>query len=90
MALQAVGCDGNNATLATLNELTSGLEAAIAALKAEAAKSIKGGVMGEAKHACNVILPAMLEVRSYVDQLEDIIADDLWPLPTYQEMLFIK
>ena len=27
---------------------------------------------------------------SVADDLEGIVADDLWPLPTYQEMLFIK
>ena len=30
--------------------------------------------------------------RRYVpraDELEHLVADDLWPLPTYQEMLFI-
>jgi glutamine synthetase len=32
----------------------------------------------------------MLEVRIAADALEGIVADDLWPLPTYQEMLFIK
>jgi glutamine synthetase len=32
----------------------------------------------------------MLEVRNYADRLEGLVADDLWPLPTYQEMLFIK
>jgi glutamine synthetase len=32
----------------------------------------------------------MLEVRKYADELEGLVADDLWPLPTYQEMLFIK
>jgi glutamine synthetase len=32
----------------------------------------------------------MEKVRSYADQLENIVADDLWPLPSYQEMLFIK
>jgi glutamine synthetase len=32
----------------------------------------------------------MLEVREHVDALEGLVADDLWPLPTYQEMLFIK
>jgi glutamine synthetase len=31
----------------------------------------------------------MLEVRAAADSLEDVVADDLWPLPTYQEMLFI-
>ena len=28
-------------------------------------------------------------VRAAADILEDIVADDLWPLPTYQEMLFV-
>jgi glutamine synthetase len=32
----------------------------------------------------------MAEVRKFADELEGIVADDLWPLPTYQEMLFIK
>jgi glutamine synthetase len=32
----------------------------------------------------------MNAVRKYADQLEGLVADDLWTLPTYQEMLFIK
>ena len=32
----------------------------------------------------------MVAVREVADELEGIVADDLWPLPTYQEMLFIK
>ena len=28
-------------------------------------------------------------VREVVDELEGIVADDRWPLPTYQEMLYI-
>jgi glutamine synthetase len=35
-------------------------------------------------------MPAMAEVRKWADDLEGWVADDLWPLPTYQEMLFIK
>jgi glutamine synthetase len=31
----------------------------------------------------------MTTVRSAADELESLVADDLWPLPTYQEMLFI-
>ncbi len=44
----------------------------------------------EAEQTCNKVLPAMVEVRRFADALEDLVADDLWPLPTYQEMLFIK
>ena len=36
------------------------------------------------------IRPFMDEVRHYADALEGEIADELWPYPTYQEMLFIK
>jgi glutamine synthetase len=31
----------------------------------------------------------MAAVRGAADSLETLVADDLWPLPTYQEMLFI-
>ncbi len=30
------------------------------------------------------------DVREVADRLERIVADDLWPLPKYSEMLFIK
>jgi glutamine synthetase len=32
----------------------------------------------------------MAEVRTACDTLERMVADDLWPLPRYSEMLFIK
>jgi glutamine synthetase len=36
------------------------------------------------------VIPAMDAVREVADRLEKIVADDLWPLPKYSEMLFIK
>jgi len=36
------------------------------------------------------VLTAMAAVREVADQLERIVADDLWPLPKYSEVLFIK
>ena len=38
----------------------------------------------------DAVIPAMAEVRKLGDKLETLVADDLWPLPTYREMLFIK
>ncbi len=35
-------------------------------------------------------IPAMDDVRDVADRLERVVADDLWPLPKYSEMLFIK
>jgi glutamine synthetase len=38
----------------------------------------------------DTIIPAMDDVRDVADRLEKLVADDLWPLPKYAEMLFIK
>jgi glutamine synthetase len=47
----------------------------------------------ELKHAQYIkehVKPAMAELRSIVDALEQIVAEDLWPVPTYRDLLFIK
>lgn len=44
----------------------------------------------EAAFARDSVLPKMLDVRAAVDGLEGLLPDDAWPLPSYQEMLFIK
>jgi glutamine synthetase len=41
-------------------------------------------------HARDKQLAAMDKVREAADKLEKVVADDLWPLPKYEEMLFIK
>lgn len=41
-------------------------------------------------HCAEVLCPLMLEVRTHADALEMVVSDELWPLPKYQEMLFIK
>jgi glutamine synthetase len=38
----------------------------------------------------DTVVPAMEDVRDVADRLEKLVADDLWPLPKYSEMLFIK
>ncbi len=42
----------------------------------------------QARHARDKILPAMVRARDLADALEQIVPDDLWPLPRYSEMLF--
>ncbi len=36
------------------------------------------------------VMPVMDALRELADELETRIAADLWPLPSYREMLFIK
>nr|MBA2629774.1 glutamine synthetase type III [Thermoleophilaceae bacterium] len=43
-----------------------------------------------AVHARDRQLAAMSGVRQVADRLEKLVADDLWPLPKYSEILFIK
>jgi glutamine synthetase len=46
--------------------------------------------MKEAVYMRDTVIPAMEDVREVADRLEKLVADDLWPLPKYSEMLFIK
>jgi glutamine synthetase len=87
--LKAVGYEFDTDTLDKMTSLVKSLQDSIATLSASMAHE-SSGVSDHAKHCCEVVKPAMLGVREYADELEDIVADDLWPLPTYQEMLFIK
>lgn len=51
------------------------------------------GELGDITYAAflrDEVIPAMTAVRSAADRLERIVSDDLWPLPHYSEMLFIK
>jgi glutamine synthetase len=43
-----------------------------------------------AKYIRDEVIPAMDAARSVADKLEKVVADDLWPLPKYSEILFIK
>ncbi len=43
-----------------------------------------------AQYMRDTVFVAMTEVRTIADRLEKLVADDLWPLPKYSEILFIK
>jgi glutamine synthetase len=47
-------------------------------------------VLEHARYMHDRVLPAMEAVRVAADALEKVVADDLWPLPKYSEILFIK
>ncbi|MEA3505820.1 MAG: glutamine synthetase III [Bacteroidota bacterium] len=44
----------------------------------------------KAKAYCDTVLPYFDIIRGYVDQLELLVDDELWPLLKYRELLFIK
>jgi glutamine synthetase len=77
-------------TLDKVTELVKSLQDGVGTLEKILADGPGHDLQEEATYFCKEVCPAMLMVRKAVDELEGWIADDLWPLPTYQEMLFIK
>ena len=89
---KAAGID-NGAQLEALKELTgviTGFQGATAALEKVLAHHAEGDAFAHAKAMRDTVVPKMAELRTLGDKLETIVADDLWPIPTYREMLFIK
>ena len=88
--LKAVGYKFDTNTLDKVTELVKNLQDSTAELEKTMEHHGGDSLLEEAKYYCHKIVPAMMTVRKSTDELEGIVADDLWPLPTYQEMLFIK
>jgi len=68
-----------NAMMAAVKQLSSALE-----------QHEFGSEEEHMKHCSDVLCTLMLEVRGHADTLEGLVDDELWPLPKYQEMMFIK
>ena len=83
---------------AQLGELASATEALISTLvdeikvleQANLAENQPEDGLDQAKYILNTTIPAMDGVRQAADALEKVVTDDLWPLPKYAEILFVK
>jgi len=87
--LKSLGQTVHMGTLDKLTGLVGTFEQRIEALEKTLAH---GGhdLRAEVTHFHDNVIPAMTALRETADQMESILPDDLWPLPTYREMLFIK
>ena len=81
-----------NDTLQALGEfvnLISRFREALAALEKAVAHHDEDPI----RHATWIrdkVRPAMDHLRTYADSIEMLVSADLWPLPTYRELLFLK
>jgi glutamine synthetase len=76
-----------------LNNLTGKINdflGAIEALEDAVHHHHDGDVYSHAKAMKQTVIPRMESLRTLGDALETMVADDLWPMPTYREMLFLK
>jgi glutamine synthetase len=87
-ALKAAGVEADLGCLTDISDLVGSLRSSLILLRAGLAVDAGHSTLDEATHAAT-LLPLMDAVRGAADALEHLVADDLWPLPTYQEMLFI-
>jgi glutamine synthetase len=76
--------------LKSLSATISDFQKSLSTLDKALSHHAEGDAYAHAKNSRDTILPAMNAVRTLGDKLETVVADDLWPLPTYREMLFIK
>ena len=81
---------GVSALEGEVRELVDELVSTLGELKSANAYPVDIEGLELAVYARDNQLAAMSKVREAADKLEKIVADDFWPLPKYEEMLFIK
>jgi glutamine synthetase len=86
---QAPSSRGATAVCERVSALTDSLVDRVGALQhAQHEAHEAGSVPGEARAIVDTVIPAQEALREVVDELETVVADDLWPLPKYRELLF--
>ena len=88
-AIKAAGAKSSSKMLSQVVDLTNQLETSLDALDKLRAHEAED-THAAARHAVDKVLPAMLKVRAAADELEALVDDSLWPLPSYQELLFLR
>ncbi len=90
-ALPGISCaDTEETLLVKVNALTDALSDRLDTLRAclSKAEGAGWGARELAEYYRDQIIPAMEAVRESADGLEVLVAKDLWPLPSYGDMLF--
>jgi glutamine synthetase len=88
--MKDIGMEFDKASISKVSDLMKSLLASVDKVAAATGSHDFATLEEHMQHCSKVVRPAMDEVRQYADALEAEVADDIWPLPTYQEMLFIK
>ena len=89
-SLSSMGIELENSGIANVAAEANGMMSAVNKLSAALAEHDFDSVDEHMKYCADVLCVLMLAVRAHADTLEGLVADELWPLPKYQEMLFIK
>lgn len=85
-----MGVDIDTNTAKNIAKNINGMMKATAKLEKASTKEKFKNEEAHMQFCAKDIRKLMDEVRGFADALEADVADDMWPLPTYQEMLFVK
>jgi glutamine synthetase len=88
--MEEIGIKLDSGLAKELAKETNAMMKAVGKLKKALAEHDFASLAKHMKHCAGDLLGLMVVVREHADALETMIADDHWPLPKYQEMLFIK
>jgi glutamine synthetase len=79
-SIKAISAAGGTAT---------GAKASLKAMCAETEKLYKAVALLEKAHGAEKLIVAMGKVRASADALEKMVPEDIWPIPSYADMLFM-
>jgi glutamine synthetase len=85
-----LGIEMDNAIALSIANETNAMVAAVAELSTAIKQHDFDSIEAHMNYCAHEIRALMVKVRTHVDALEAEVSDDLWPLPKYREMLFIK
>lgn len=85
-----LGIELDTSLAATIATETNAMMAAVAKLKVASATHDFATTEDHLRFCADDIRDLMNTTRAHADTLETLVADELWPLPKYAEMLFIK
>ena len=76
--------------LAIYSKLVDKFKTQTDALQAALEHTGSGSAEKHARYMRDKIVPAMAKLRETGDEIEVLTPHEIWPLPTYREMLFVK
>jgi len=89
-SMAEMGVELDNSIAIKVASESNAMMVSVGKLSDAIAKDDFGSIEEHMQFCANDIRSLMDEVRVHADSLESEVADELWPLPKYQEMLFIK
>jgi glutamine synthetase len=77
-------------TIKTISEHIQEIKTGVYSMVEERKKANRMAEEDRANAYYEKVLPYFEVIREHVDKLELLVDDELWPLPKYRELLFVK